>query len=124
MTLSIFSLTSTINYSTAHVHTKMCTTYQTHYARCKRKDLRRGPRGDLPCIDEYVEKCRKAQKTEEICVAPTIRSRWIDFKCSEHEGPSSQEREKSIREKKRQGKENQVWVKKVIGEVNGMGHYV
>ncbi|EUC51289.1 hypothetical protein COCMIDRAFT_79522 [Bipolaris oryzae ATCC 44560] len=90
----------------------MCTTYQTHYTRCERKGYGRGLKGDLPCTDEYMDECRNAQKIDETCAAPTIKCRWIDFECGKHGGPSPCEREKMIKERKGQGKEEGTWVKK------------
>ncbi|XP_014550578.1 hypothetical protein COCVIDRAFT_20999 [Bipolaris victoriae FI3] len=90
----------------------MCTTYQTHYTRCERKGYGHGPKGNLPCTDEYIEECKNARKTDETCAAPAVKCRWIDFECGKHGGPSPYEREKLIRERRRQGKREEKWVKK------------
>lgn len=63
-------------------------------------------------IHIYLWKETAAQKTDETCAAPTIKYIWIDFECREHRGPSPYEREKIIRERREQGKEEAKWVKK------------
>jgi hypothetical protein len=109
-TAQIYNCVSPPSFSPPLKHPKnkrMCTSYRTHYLICKREDLARGPDNSIPCVNEDFIQCRKAKESSQNCSELVISPLWINYKCSEHGGPSPQKREKAMRKRESQDRERQ-----------------